>query len=372
VAPAGKATFVAEFVDEPFGADTFDPEIVHRRHYDDGLYRVIIGESGTNETRLYTTSDFDTFSLVQSDILGGVSGSGQVAGIEVLSDGTRALFSSTDSATDVYSGPDLQNLSLIGRAVPEPDGGSFYDEANGIIHYYPEDADTVSGVSSQKISHWTIPEDDLTNPTQQSDAIDVTGESWKTGDPHIWKMGDWYYMSMDRTSNHPNYYIALATSRDLYNWTINDQNITADNLGGDLTLTRKNGYFEALTEYSNGANTIGHWRLWPRQQDALISHNTVTGFESGTETVAGVDASATGGGWDNTTFNSTTVTFEKEFSTTPKVLVSINDNKDKTYGYQPIATNISSSSFNLSIEDYSSQDHTGETYAADWFAIGVY
>jgi len=282
-AQAGQVTFASEFVNEPFQTDTFDPEIVNRRHFDDGLYRVVVGESGANETQLYTTSDFNSFSLIASDILAGVSGSGQVAGIEVLNDGTFVLLSSTDTATDYYTGPDLQNLNSQGEFVPEPDGGTFHDRETGTLHYYPEDADTASGVSSQKLSHWEADDDALGSATQQADAVDVSGFAWKTGDPHIVEVGDWYYMFVDNTDNHPNYNIALAVGRTLDSFTVIDSNITPSRLGGDITLTRRHGYFEALTEYSDGANTIGHWRLWPHHHTQLSTDNRIRADTPGPE-----------------------------------------------------------------------------------------
>lgn len=275
VFPTGLSSFQSEFIDEPFESDTLDPEIIHRRHYDDGLYRVVIGQKSTDETHLYTTSDFKTFTLVSSDILPTVTGTGQCAGIEVLNDGTRVFMESTDSGTNLWTGPDLQNLSNQGEVVPEPDGGTFYEVEAGTLHYYPEDADTASGVSSEKLSHWTIPDDNLTNATQQSDAIDVSGQAWVTGDPHIIEMGDIYYMFFDRTESHPDYRIALATSEDLYDWQIWTDNINpaskvGEKAGGDLTITKRNGWFEGFVEYSqydagsDSHNGIGHWRLYPR------------------------------------------------------------------------------------------------------------
>lgn len=182
---------------------------------------------------------------------------------------------STDSATDLYTGPDLENLSRDGQFCTEPDGGTFYEEDTGTLHYYPEDADNASGVSSNKLSHWTASDDDLLNATQQADALDVTGQPWVTGDPEIIQMGDWYYLFTDNTTNHPNYNIALAVGKTLDSFTLIDANITPERLGGDLTIVPRNGYFEALTEYDNGNANIGHWRLWPHQLGQLQTHGQV-------------------------------------------------------------------------------------------------
>jgi hypothetical protein len=286
IQPTGKLTFTVEFVDEPFGNPILDPEVVDKKHFDDDEYRVVTGHVDNDNTRLHKTADFNTFEKIADDILPGASGTGQVAGIEFLKDGTVIFFESTDSGTNLWSGPRLTDLSNKGEVVPEPDGGTFYEADAGTIHYYPEDQDTASGVSSDKLSHWTIPDDDLTNATQQSDAFDASQYGFVTGDPEIVEIGDWYYCLTDNpTPSHSDYNIALAAGQTLDSFSLVTPTITRGALGGDITLARRGGYFEALVEYSGGNSTIGHLRAWTVPQNNLIQRGVLPVPTAGPEVI---------------------------------------------------------------------------------------
>lgn len=282
VMPSGQVTFSGERVGRPFGDTNHgNPELIHAKHFDDGEYRILVNQTQDNH-ELWRTADFENYTQISADIL---TATGlQFCDSVVLADGTFVVYLTDDTNMVVYSGSDLQNLSSVGTAVPEPDGGSYLEHVESgtdIVHLYTEDVDTPSGsVSSEKISHWTTPANDLTNATQQTDAIDTTDRDWKTGDPDIIKLGEWYYMFFDNTIGHPDYNIALASSRDLYNWTIIKSNITPQAAGGDLTVVKRGGHLEAMTEYdlNDAAGTIvGHWRLWPTPQTVTDTSGRIYG-----------------------------------------------------------------------------------------------
>jgi hypothetical protein len=280
VFPAGKCTFASEFLDEPFGMETFDPEVLPGRLFDDGRDRLIIGDKDADNTTLYAY-DGDSYDELITDILPGVSGTGQVAGAEILEDGRVIVMESTDSATDIHVGDDFSSLSRLGEFCAEPDGGTFYDRDSATLHYYPEDQDNAVGVGSTVISHFTAPDDDLLNTTKLADVFGPSGFGWKTGDPTIIKLGSWYYMFLDRTDSHPQYHIGVAAGRTLDSFTLIDSNITPERLGGDLTVVRRGSYLEGWTEYSGDQNTIGHWRLWPVPASSQITDRQVRAPEPG-------------------------------------------------------------------------------------------
>jgi hypothetical protein len=268
VAPMGNISFGTEFVREPFSDDELDPQLIHREKFNDGDYRVIVGGETSGDTQLYRTTTFDSFTLIQQDILPNVSGTGQCAGATVLTDGTAVFLQSDDTETRLLTGADFQSLSDKGQFVPEPDGGLYYDEISGELHYYPEDLDNATSVSSDALSHWIADDDDLLNATQQSNALDVSAFDWVTGDPGIIEVGSKYVMLTDQTTNHPNYHVAVATGDDLFNFSVTNEKLTAGGdatKGGDMTAVWRNGIIEAMVEYSgNDGRGVGHWRLYPQ------------------------------------------------------------------------------------------------------------
>lgn len=262
------STFTTTFNGIPVAeaSDGFDPMVFHKRHFSDGQYRMIFKNDpfGIDETQLWKTSDFSTYTKVSNSIAGN---SDQFEDHIVLPDGTFVLYQSPtqDGGTSVWTGTSLTNLTKLGTPIPEPDGGVFYDEANETIHIYTEDQDHTTGPGSDKLSHWTTPDDDLLNATQQRDAIDLTSVPWHTGDPDIIQMSGTYYMFTDQAINHPYYRIAVFRSDNLQDWTLFQKNINPQRSGGDMVVTRYNGSFVGFTEYDNYAEDqdfgVGQWQV---------------------------------------------------------------------------------------------------------------
>ena len=246
--------------------DGFDPLVFHKHHFSDGQYRVIFKNDpfGIDETQLWKTPDFSSWTKVANSIAGDAD---QFEDHIVLSDGTFVLYQSPNQngGTSVWTGEELTNLTKQGTPIPEPDGGVFYDEATGTIHIYTEDQDNTTGAGSDKLSHWTTPDDDLLDATKQRDALDLTGKSWHTGDPDIIEISGVYYMFTDNTTNHPNYRIAVFRSTNLYDWTLVQNSINPQRSGGDMTVTRYDGSFVGFTEYDNYTDDrdfgVGQWEV---------------------------------------------------------------------------------------------------------------
>ena len=247
-------------------SDGFDPLVFHKRHFNDDEYRVIFKNDpfGIDETQLWKTPDFSSWTKVANSIAGDAD---MFADHIVLPDGTFVLYQSSGQAgnTSVWTGKDLTNLTKQGAPIPEPDGGVFYDEADETVHIYTEDSDNTTGLGSDKLSHWTTPDDDLLNATKQPDAVDVTDRPWHTGDPDIIEISGTYYMFTDNTTNHPYYRIAVLRSQNLYDWTLVQKNINPQRSGGDMVVTRYDGSFVGFTEYDNYAQDqnfgVGQWEV---------------------------------------------------------------------------------------------------------------
>jgi len=250
----------------PDADDGFDPLVFHKRHFSDGQYRVIFKNDpfGIDETQLWKTPDFSNWTKVSNSIAGDAD---QFEDHIVLPNGTFVLYQSPtqNGGTSVWTGQELTNLTKQGTPIPEPDGGVFYDETTGTIHIYTEDQDNTTGAGSDKLSHWTTPDDDLLDATKQRDALDLTGKSWHTGDPDIIEVSGVYYMFTDNTTNHPNYRIAVLRSTNLYDWTLIQNSINPQRSGGDMTVTRYDGSFVGFTEYDNYADDrnfgVGQWEV---------------------------------------------------------------------------------------------------------------
>lgn len=277
-ASAGEAMFSAQFRGEVWTGDEKDPVVFHRSYFPDNEYRVIIIRPNTNETPLYRTPDFSSWTEITADLLptepsgGGSNFQDQVR----LPNGIWVLYRSVnDDYTDIYTSPDLRTLTRQGTVLPDTaDAGAVLDQATDTIHIYTEAA-TGTGPTSSILEHHTTSTDDLLTSTQHSNAIDVSNRSWSTGDPDFVQVGGTYYMFHDRTApEHTNYYIAVSRSDDLYNWTMLTDQLTTV-YGGDMAATRRNGTLEALTEFS-GADTqgVGHWTLTPHLSDRQIILNT--------------------------------------------------------------------------------------------------
>jgi hypothetical protein len=213
---------------------------------------------------LYRTPDFESFSEISSNLGYNVD----TLQDHVVVDGEFYVYATAggDARTEVLTGSSLTNLTNQGTVMSEPDCGAFYEEGAGTIHVYPEDSDTASGVSSEKLSHWTSPETDPTNATQQADALDLTGKPYKTGDPEIVSIGDWSYLFFDRVESHPAYRIGLAASRDLDTFEVISDAINPDAKGGDICISRYQDQYVGMTEYTgSGESGVGKWRVWPHR-----------------------------------------------------------------------------------------------------------
>lgn len=267
--PLHKITFSTEFVGMPFDNGWFDPMTFHRRHFDDGRYRVLVEDPDTDEHRLYSTESFDSLTLENDDLYPSLDSGGGTSFQDnvVLPDGTFVLYRSLDdTGTTVFAGSSLSNVSKVGTVVSGfADCGVYYESGTDTIHVYTESDDKPSQPTSDILRHYTTPADDLTNETRESDALDLTDYQWSTGDPEVIEWGGTYYMFTDNTKNHPNYHIALCASDDLYNWSVVSENISPHRKGGDMSVTRVGNRLAGITEYSGSLTGIGQWWLYPSQ-----------------------------------------------------------------------------------------------------------
>jgi len=219
----------------------------------------------------------------------------------VLPNGDLAVFDSAGGTNgdEVWVGSSLAELELIGEAVPEPDGGGILD--GDTIHYYTEDSSTGDSVSSETLLHYTIPWDDLTNPTSQGVALDASGKSWLTGDPEFIEVGGSFYMFFDiKGGSLADYRIGVAVSDDLYNWTIiEEKGINKNTSGADMTVTKFGGSLKGATEFTDRTNSdkgVGIWDIQPIAHQRTIENlQSVGAFSDET-------ANRSGGIWyQNTT-----------------------------------------------------------------------
>lgn len=271
----------SKLIDEPF-PDGMDPVLYHRDNFQDNEYRIIFTNTSTNKFELWKTPDFTSGSYTQinSDLFPNeaTGGANTFQDGAVRKDGTFLLYQNDGSdGTGVWKGGDLQSLTYLGTVIStENDCGVYYEEPTDTVHIYTEDADNQIGVGSKKLSHWTTPANDLTNATQQQDAVDVKDRVWKTGDADITKIGNYYYLFADRTredvGGHPSYNTAVWISKDLYNWSILSPRVTRE-LAGDLTIVKRDGIYEGFSEYSGGDFGIYHFQLYPTSTPSQIGLN---------------------------------------------------------------------------------------------------
>lgn len=266
------APFVPNYLSEPW-PNAYDPVIFPGEHFDDGLHRVLVMVNTEGVKKIYKTSDFDTFTLVNGDWMSSVPNNGSNTFQAAVWRGETCLLYQNDaseSATALWTGTasdiDSGTITKQGRVITEGDCGAFYDADTDTVHLFTEDGDTPFGsVSSTKLSHWTTPGDDLLNATQQADAID-TGGSWGTGDPHVIEAFGCYWMFTDYTTQHPTYWIALYRSDDLTTWELIDATFTSEDgtRGGDFDVIDVGDHLFALSEYTGsggGDIGVGVWRL---------------------------------------------------------------------------------------------------------------
>lgn len=271
--------FDPTFLSEPFTLG-YDPVLFHGDNFADGQHRVVIMVPSQSKRVLYKTADFDTFTVVLDDWVPSEpsAGADTFQDAVVLGDGTFALYQNdgTEGTTAVWTGTaadiDAGTITKQGQVLStEGDCGAFYEASTDTVHIYSEDADTPFGsVSSTKLSHWTTPADDLTNATQQDDAID-TGGSWGTGDPDVFEAFGCYWMLTDYTTSHPTYWVALYRSDDLYTWELVAERFTehTGTNAGDFDVLDLGDYLIAMCEYTGGNAGAGVWRLDKRPSQAF-------------------------------------------------------------------------------------------------------
>lgn len=271
-------TLIARRLGQPFVGD--NPCMFHADHFDDGQHRLLI-QVQNDHRELYKTADFVTWTTIDLDWMPDQEvqlGARTFQDSVVLPDNTILLYQNdnTEGRTAVWTGTpadlDAGTMTKVGRIVMTGgDAGAFHDPVTDLIHIYVEDQDSPFGsASSSKIRHWTTPVDDLLNATNEGIAAD-TGGSWGTGDPDIVKIGDTYYMFSDYTVSHPTYWVALWSSKDLYNWRLETPTLTqpAGFRGADFDAIDVGGRLIATSEYDNDENNrLGLWEI-------LIRNDTV-------------------------------------------------------------------------------------------------
>lgn len=259
---AGGISYVPVFQEEVLSNHT-DPLAV----YESGRsppYLLAANDAANDTTPLYESSDLSSWTQISADITPSFTdNAGSNLQDYVYVDGTYYVYgSSSETDINLFSGPSLDNLTNEGVVLSgKYDCGAFYED--GTYYLFTEGDDEVSGEPcTNDIALFTSSNPD--GPwTQQPDPIDVNDRAWHTGGPDIEKFGGSYYMFMDRSITHPEYYLALAKSDDLLNWTIIDDCITAYK-GGDMEVLDDGSGFPlpAFTETTgNDESGIGRWEL---------------------------------------------------------------------------------------------------------------
>jgi len=268
-----------KFIENNVVAGEFDPSIYHKDHFDDDLYRVTVTNADNDGTDLYTTEDFQSFSLVKEYIF---ERSGEVNRIDdhaILPNGDFVIYEATDnSVSNVWTsdGADLTTLDKEGQIASSPLDAGIIVGPDGLVHSFSEgDANGPHGTSYQ-LEHRTTPVDDLTNTTSPETVLDTSDRGWGLGDADVIQLGGTYYMAIDHLPDVADtpYRVAIAQSDDLYNWTITNDKITPIN-GGDPTLTKKGGKLICLTEQSGGGQSgIAKWEVTPSKPMPAVSTPT--------------------------------------------------------------------------------------------------
>lgn len=255
--------FRADFLGEPFLDGDFDPMLFHRRHFADGEYRVIVQNGRRGERRLYRTDAFESFTLLEADWLPSepVGGPHSFQDHVMLSDGTFVLYQNDgEGGTAVWTGPSLHRVRERLTVAYEDDGGAFYDRERDRIHLYTEARESQRRSSSDRLRHYAMPGDRPLSVVRHGGVLD--GLSRSTGDVDVIRVGDHYFMFIDRGGSHPEYGVAVAWSADLHRWWILQSSLTAEVHGGDMVVVRHADHWHGMTEYSGPDHRgIGHWRI---------------------------------------------------------------------------------------------------------------
>ena len=214
-------------------------------------YQLAIRDVSADHVDHYETDVIDgTWTLVSSDIMPG----GFEAQTIIIDGGTYYVWDSDDTSTNVWSGPNLSNLTDDGKILDKGDGGAYHD---GSKWYYFAEGDTL-GVGGKRIDTYTA-----SSPTGsyslESTAIDVTDRyndyGVKIGDADVYKdVNGVYWMFFDVTSDHPEYSTGIARSTDLLDWEwIEDS--SKNYRGGDLKILDDGTDRWAFCEY--GGKNVG-------------------------------------------------------------------------------------------------------------------
>lgn len=265
----GSAQIETTFVGNPWPDENGDqPTLYHKSNFLDNAYRVLTSViNGGRTYKLRKTTDFQSFTIIDSNYKGGSSRTGTTTqsfqdGL-FLPDGTLVIVSTTPNAeTGIWTGSDFSSLSFLGKAISNySDAGIFHDPSAGVLHYYTED-DT-SNSTSKTLRHYTAPDNDLLNTSFQSTIIDnsSTNIDYGVGDPEIVEQDGLYWLIADQSNSHPNYHSMVMVSDDLYSWEILLHNIHPQRKGGDLNLTRFNGKWRGMTEFDDNPDDLSEKRV---------------------------------------------------------------------------------------------------------------
>ena len=234
------------------GDDWYDPVVRYDSSYR-RPYRLLAYNLSQRGVSFLTSLDGHSWTVDASDVMTGVEK--QVTAQDFVKiDGTYYVYGSVnDTTTHVWSGESFGSLTYESQIVPEGDCGVYYD--GRYTHIYTEDSTFKYRVGSDKMSHWRS-ETPTGSFTDVGIAVDVTDVPWHTGDPHVLRVNDHYWMFADNTSNHPHYGTALFRSSDLYEWELIREDINSYQTGGDLVVFETPEGLRGMTEYS-GLDTAG-------------------------------------------------------------------------------------------------------------------
>ncbi len=247
------------------------------------LYELVVatGNEGGNVLKYYhckeDCGERNNWILVDGNIGDSPSGTAYNWGRKVGD--TYYLFKTvSDTWTDVYTGTNLSTLTNRTR-LEETDCGGFYDADTTLWHMYCEDTGVGAQPTAWSLNHLTAYNaTDANNWTEVGIAFNATDLGWHTGDPDLMRIGDKYYMFVDKSDTHPTYEIAMLTGDTPDSFEF--QRVVTTVNGGDLCIRwfPTENRFIGFTEYTGaGKDVLGIWnatRIWNDTVDVWVGLDT--------------------------------------------------------------------------------------------------
>jgi len=238
--------------------------------------------NGNNYQSLYKSNDYDNdlsnWILENSDVTTVTDGSGTNFQTGYLHDNGDAIILQTvnDSWTRVYKVNNYnfanpENLGELCDNYDLKDTGIYYEDNTWYV--YAEGPSAGGDPTSNYIYLYENADSGVRGTYENMGTVlDVSGESWDTGDPEVKKISDNYYMFSDYCVGHPSYYLTLSKSGSpTGTFTLQSPKQKTSVKGGDAEPENTEDGWKTYTEFT-GDDEAGIGLFNIPSGDTVIDH----------------------------------------------------------------------------------------------------